>query len=301
MTALTAKEIRAAALSVAGARGMGIVTAASEAAPALLARAESVLAAMTARAANLEPSAPDQADERRYYAASGQAAAYMAAIDELRTALGMDTHSSMLEIEKTAKAESSRAAREQREADEAAREESDRAAREAAKNAQFAADFSAALPNTVRRFGECFDQFGQRVALIVKISYAEGRMSSLGGWNAGGDECGRSEMLVSETGRAVENGEWVSTRDNYERQAQGGNHLGMAGCNCVDQTSAVSEWLPVEPTAKKYRSDWDCQSHWDDAFADAKALKVAAKSAVTEKQAEEFSPFAVLASLKRAA
>lgn len=293
---LTAKTIRAAAASVAGARNMGITTAASEAAPALLERAEAVLSAMIDRAAGMEPSAPDEADERRYYAAAGQTAAYMAAVDELRAALGLETHAATLAVEKAANAESARAAREQREADETAREEVDHAEREAAEKAQFSADFAAALPNTVLRFGECYDQFGRRVALIVKIRYAEGRMSSLGGWNAGGDECGRSEMMVSETGRIIENGEWVSTRDNYERQAQG-NYLAMAGCNCVAATSAGSDWLPGYPAAK-YNSDWDCQSHFDDAFAAAKASKAAAKA---ENQTAGFSPFAALAALKRAA
>ena len=50
MTKITAKEVRAAASSVAGARGMGIETDASRAAPELLARAEAALRAISGRA-----------------------------------------------------------------------------------------------------------------------------------------------------------------------------------------------------------------------------------------------------------
>lgn len=49
MTKITAKEVRAAASSVAGARGMGIETDASRAAPELLARAEAALRAIQGR------------------------------------------------------------------------------------------------------------------------------------------------------------------------------------------------------------------------------------------------------------
>ena len=48
--AITAKEVRAAASSVAGARGMGIETDASRAAPELLVRAEAALRAISGRA-----------------------------------------------------------------------------------------------------------------------------------------------------------------------------------------------------------------------------------------------------------
>lgn len=96
MKAPTAREIRAAAASVLGTRSAGITTPASEAAPALLERAEAVLAALEKRAADLEPSAPDQTWEARYYAAAAQATAYMEAIDELRAALGMETHAARL-------------------------------------------------------------------------------------------------------------------------------------------------------------------------------------------------------------
>ena len=50
MTKITAKEVRAAASSVAGARGMGIETDASRAAPELLVRAEAALRAISGRA-----------------------------------------------------------------------------------------------------------------------------------------------------------------------------------------------------------------------------------------------------------
>ena len=81
MTKITAKEVRAAA-SVAGARGMGIETAASKAAPELLARAEAALRSMSARADN---EAMSQSDTRL----AAKADALESAIRELRDALGV--------------------------------------------------------------------------------------------------------------------------------------------------------------------------------------------------------------------
>ena len=305
----SARDIVAAACSVVGARNAGVTTAASLGAPALLLKAEDVLCSLLDHVSSLEPSAPDEADEQRYFAAQERAAAYMEAVDELRAALGLETRAAARAAENAAKAQAAREQRAQRaaldaerEVAEAARSAALAAERAAAAKAEFAAAFAAAWEDTVRRFGECYDQYGQRVALVVTISYTSGRMSSLGGWDAGGDECGRSEMLLSETGRSVESGEWVSTRSNYERQVQG-TYLALAGCMCAPATSASSTWLPGEPVAQKYSHDWDCQECWEDAFAAKKSAKqevlVAKKSAKQEVLAAASSPFAALAALKQ--
>ena len=295
MTAtLTAKTIRAAATSVAGARGMGIVTAASDAAPDLLERAEAVLSSMLARAAGMEPSSPNQDDERRYYAAASMADAYLAAVDDLRAALGLETHADRQARERADRNAAARAARDLREEEDAEKVAAESVARADSEKARFANDFAAAWPKTVRRFGKCYDRDGQRVALIVHVRYSEGRMSSLGGWNPGGDECGRSEELVSETGRALEGGEWVSVRDGGLRQVHG-TSLSLAGVNCVPFTPATSDWLPSNPQPPVYRNDWDCQCAWDAAFEDRRLAKA------TKKQADEklsASPFSALAALK---
>ena len=80
--AVTAKEVRAAAASVVGARGMGIETAASLAAPELLARAEAALRSLSGRA---DDAAMSQSGGRL----AAQADALESAVRELREALGV--------------------------------------------------------------------------------------------------------------------------------------------------------------------------------------------------------------------
>ena len=80
--AVTAKVVRAAASSVAGARSMGIETAASRAAPELLARAEAALRAISGRA---DDDAVSQSGGRL----AAQADAMGSAVRELREALGV--------------------------------------------------------------------------------------------------------------------------------------------------------------------------------------------------------------------
>ena len=82
MTNITAKEVRAAASSVAGARGMGIETDASRAAPELLTRAEAALRAISGRA-------DDEAMSQSGGRLAAQADALESAIRELRDALGV--------------------------------------------------------------------------------------------------------------------------------------------------------------------------------------------------------------------
>jgi hypothetical protein len=84
---ITAKQIRGAVLSVRGARSAGIETTAAAAAPALLAEAESALERMLQAADRAAPSAPSMSAERRYAAAVHKAAAFAAAVEDLREEL----------------------------------------------------------------------------------------------------------------------------------------------------------------------------------------------------------------------
>jgi hypothetical protein len=258
---LTAHEIRAAAASVAGARGMGIATTASEAAPALLERAEVVLSTMLARAAGMEPSAPDQADERRYYAYAAMAAAYMAAIDELRAALGLETHAAI-----------AAAAREVR--NQAARDAAEiRATQEVAAQAKIAATEQAARTAACDAMTTLFvDGRGQRVAIADKTSYSEGRFSSLGGWNEGGDVIGRRMSMTAEDGRDV-TGEVVVMPDGefrleqpYSRSYPNGGKSWHGGKLVTVDTTATSEWLPEGAVVPEWRSESRVACDWEAAY-----------------------------------
>ena len=87
MKAPTAKEIKLAAASVRGTRSAGIATSAAQAAPAVLASAETALDRMLDRAQAAEPSAPSMAAEAAYGRLAGMAVAYSAAVEDLRSAL----------------------------------------------------------------------------------------------------------------------------------------------------------------------------------------------------------------------
>ena len=248
---ITAKEVRAAAASVAGARGMGIETAASRAAPELLARAEAAMRAMSARADN---EAMSQSGGRL----AAQADALESAIRELRDALGVA-------------------------AEESATHAAGSQAEPQPEEDGIEVDFEPAWEETCRKYGECYDFAGRRVAIFIFTRYDEGRMSSLGGWNAGGSVIGHSWVAATEDGRELEEGERVSVRgSSVERELRGGR-LDMAGVMGVAQTSATSEWLPygaapapvvvfggewVSPN-HAYQGDWDCASAWDAAEQEA--------------------------------
>ena len=259
MTKITAKEIRAAASSVAGARGMGIETAASKAAPELLARAEAALRSMSAHADN---EAVSQSGSRL----AAQADALESAIRELRDALGVAAE------EPETPAAGSQAEHQPEEAG-------------------VEVDFEPAWEETCRKYGECYDFAGRRVAIFIFTRYDEGRMSSLGGWNAGGSVVGQSWVAATEDGRELDEGERVSVRgSSVERELRSGR-LDMAGVMGVAQTSATSEWLPVGAAAAPivvfggqgaspnpaYQGDWDCASAWDAAEREA-SERGAAKS-----------------------
>lgn len=251
MTKITAKEVRTAAASVAGARGMGIETAASRAAPELLARAEAAMRAMSARADN---EAMSQSGGRL----AAQADALESAIRELRDALGVA-------------------------AEESATHAAGSQAEPQPEEDGIEVDFEPAWEETCRKYGECYDFAGRRVAIFIFTRYDEGRMSSLGGWNAGGSVAGQSWVAATEDGRELEEGERVSVRgSSVERELRGGR-LDMAGVMGVAQTSATSEWLPAGAAAAPivvfggqeaspspaYQGDWDCASAWDAAEREA--------------------------------
>lgn len=259
MTKITAKEVRAAAASVAGARGMGIETAASKAAPELLARAEAVLRAISGRA---DDAAMSQSGGRL----AAQADALESAVRELRDALGVSA-----------------------EAPEIAASEPPVGPQPEEGGVQV--DFEPAWEVACRMYGECYDEHGQRVGMFVFRNEYDGRMSSLGGWNPGGP-APETVMFVAEDGRRLCENERVSVREtSAERELRSGR-LDMAGVMGVAQTSATSEWLPVGAAAAPivvfgqetspnpaYQGDWDCASAWDAAFADRRARRAAAKEA----------------------
>ena len=268
MTKITAKEVRTAAASVAGARGMGIETAASKAAPELLARAEAALRAMSGRADN-------EAISQSAGRVAAQADALESAIRELRDALGVAA-------EESAPADGSQAEPKPEEAG-------------------VEVDFEPAWEETCRKYGECYDFAGRRVAIFIFTRYDEGRMSSLGGWNAGGSVIGQSWVAATEDGRELEEGERVSVRgSSVERQLRGGR-LDMAGVMGVAQTSATSEWLPLDAAkapivvfggagmskSPAYQGDWDCSNIWEAAFEDRRARRAAAREAAKTPAKEE--------------
>lgn len=84
---ITAKDLRALAASVRGARSMNIETEKSKSAPAVLAQAEKILEKMIGRVNASEPSAPDMAEEIRYYSQAEKAQHFNNAIIELKNAL----------------------------------------------------------------------------------------------------------------------------------------------------------------------------------------------------------------------
>ncbi len=258
MTAtLTAKTIRAAATSVAGARGMGIVTAASDAAPDLLERAEAVLSSMLARAAGMEPSSPNQDDERRYYAAASMADAYMAAIDELRAALGLETHAAINAAARAARNQAARDAAETRAAEDAAAQ-AETAAAEQATRTESCDDMTTLV----------VDSRGQRVAIAAQTLYSEGRFSSCQGWNEGGDVMARRMTMTAEDGLDV-TGEIVATsagefrlEQPYSRAYPNGGETWHGGKLVAVETTATSDWLPEGAIVPEYRSEWNVAAAW---------------------------------------
>ena len=254
---VTAKEVRAAAASVVGARGMGIETAASKAAPELLARAEAVLRAISGRA---DDAAMSQSGGRL----SAQADALESAVRELREALGVaEDVPAIAEIQPPAEPQP--------------------------EETGVQVDFEPAWEAACRMYGECYDQHGHRVAMLVVRHEYDGRMSSLGGWNPGGS-APETVMFFTEDGTILCENERVSVRSTSAERVLQRGRLDMAGVMGVAQTSATSEWLPVGAAAAPivvfgqevspnpaYQGDWDCASAWDAAEREA-SERGAAKS-----------------------
>lgn len=289
--AITAKVVRAAASSVAGARSMGIETAASRAAPELLARAEAALRAISGRA---DDAAMSQSGGRL----AAQADALESAVRELREAISRESgrlaaqaisrESAVRELrEALGVAEDVPAIAEIQPPAEPQPEETG-----APEETGVPVGFEAAWEAACRMYGECYDQHGRRVAMFVFRREYDGRMSSLGGWNPGGP-APETVMFVTEDGRGLCENERVSVRgSSVERELRSGR-LDMAGVMGVDQTSATSEWLPVGAAAAPivvfgvqgaspnpaYQGDWDASAAWEEAFADRRARRAAAKEA----------------------
>ena len=253
---ITAKEVRAAAASVAGARGMGIETTASKAAPEILARAEAALRAISGRA-------DDEAMSQSGSRLAAQADALESAVRELREALGLaEDVPAIAEIQPPAEPQPEEAGVE--------------------------VDFEPAWEAACRMYGECYDQNGRRVAMFVFRHEYDGRMSSLGGWNPGGS-APETVIFAAEDGRELADGERVSVRETSAERVLQRGRLNLAGVMCIPKTSATSEWvppgaaLPREPweshPAPIYRGDWDASAAWEEAFADRRARRAAAKEA----------------------
>ena len=178
---ITAKEVRAAASSVAGARGMGIETAASKAAPELLARAEAALRALSGRA-------DDEAVSQSGGRLAAQADALESAVRELREALGVA-------------------------AEECANPVEEPPVEPQPEEGGIQINFELALEATRGTYSESlFDMNGRRVAMVVVRREYEGRMSSLGGWNSGGS-APEIILFVAEDGRELAEGERISGAD----------------------------------------------------------------------------------------
>jgi len=254
---VAAREIRAAAASVVGARSMGITTAACEAAPALLARAEETLESMLARAAGMGPSAPSMSAEGRYTAAAYAAAAYAAAIDELRAALGLETHAAVAAAAREVRDQAARDSAEISAAEESSMQAAIDAANQAARTA--ACDAMSRL---------VVDGRGRRVCITSRSSYSEGRMSSLGGWNAGGDVMARGMVMTAEDGRDV-TGEVVATVEGefrleqpYCRSYPNGGETWHGGGLVPVASTATSEWLPAGSRVPEWRSESRVAADW---------------------------------------
>lgn len=287
---ITAKEVRAAAASVRGARGMGIETAASMSAPALLASAEQALAAMFRKASGLEPSAPDQSSEAAYYAAFAKADALESAVAELREALGVPAPAvEVVEPAPAVEAEHDAAAEEAA----AAAEEAAAAAAEAARLARWDEALQA-------QRAKIYSVRGERLVWVQTRAarYGESRFSSLSGWDAGGEKLSEAEFeLQTRDGRAVQQDEWYVVVDvfGYDVEALeyiNGRRAGAYGMS--PNQSATSDWLPpgaAEPLTisgfvknPRYAGDCWCASVWKEAEAARREERAAAREAVPAQE-----------------
>jgi len=118
--------------------------------------------------------------------------------------------------------------------------------------------------------GAVVDGRGVRVALVCHSKHSEGRMSSLGGWNDGGDLIGRSAYLIAEDGRDVtDEAVAVIGRDGefrlqqpYSRTYPNGGETWYGGNLLITDPTATSEWLPDGATMPEYRSEWSVEAAW---------------------------------------
>jgi hypothetical protein len=229
---------------------MGITTAASEAAPALLEQAEQHLRVLRSRAADLEPSAPDLVRERRYYAAASKAAEYASAIDELRAALGLETHASAAAADREERAQAARAAAEAAASAEAAAQAASVAAEQAART-KACDDMQLQI----------VDSRGQRVFLVEEIAYSDD----------GEVVVRQSVRLIAEDGLDV-TGEVVATPEGEFRLDQpypvlhpSGGTIWYGARLVAVETTATSDWLPHGAVVPPYRSEYQVAQDWADA------------------------------------
>lgn len=145
-------------------------------------------------------------------------------------------------------------------------------------------NFADALQYTQHRYGRCVDCDGRPVALVASMAGGGGRWGKDEVWRDS-PEYVSEWRAMTEDGRELAIGEWVSTTDNDLRIFDG-RALSLAGINCVPATPATADWYPlgaVYPDASGiYSSEGDCQASWDAAFATRKAAKQQAVAPVQQ-------------------
>jgi len=213
---------------------MGVSTEAAASARALLTRAETELSTLAARARELEPSAPSEAAEQRYFAVASKVRALATAINELRSELGLPAYTEVPDESRRVTA-----------AEVQAEIDAQVAACAAAEQAKRTARCSAASERLV-------DARGIRV--VLRKFFPDG-------------SAGRGSTIIeAEDGRNV-SAEVVSSADGECRLVQ-------ASCNdCWEEvswtpahlepvTTATSDWLPLEATVPPIRSTEQVQRDW---------------------------------------
>lgn len=268
----SAKAIRAAATSVAGARSMGIETAASKAAPALLSSAHEWLRAE---------------EDGAQFDARWQIVSEAAA--ELARALGVKTRSEIAE-ERAAERRSAAAAMEySREAARAAEEE-------AAKRREQQAwkDFRA---ETAATRGDLRDSRGMRVAIVRNFGESVALRGDL-------QQVSRTEYpatCVAQDGRVLPRGEWLVSADDDQQfiVAADGVRLALT-LGGYPATSATSEWLPSANAGSLYVAGWQAEQVWEDLFKErSEERRQAAKNALQHPPVQSGAMAAAFAALRR--
>lgn len=275
MKAPSARNIAAAAASVAGARAMGISTAASKAAPALLAEAHAWLRAEI-----------DGAQfERRWQEVSAAAA-------DLAAALGVPSLNEEMDASRRSTVVADKVA-----ADLANLRAQEAAQAERAK----AAAWQAARERTFAEFGDLRDERGVPVAIVerrVEITLRGEYGRNMPGYCSQG-----LASVIADDGRLSDVGTVVvaADRDSVEYAVVATPRgIEAVASRSFEGTSATSQWLPTTLAGRLYGSDMGAEMAFDDAFAARSAERKAAKAASTKPAAAPVGAMAsAFAALRR--